>query len=80
MTKVILVVTVALSLLNGIPASAKAQGDHIRYGGHPHRLSAVERAQHFGYRSAYDAYGSDGGGNFARGNADGDFDRRNTFN
>jgi hypothetical protein len=74
-----LIGVVALSLLVVPPAAARPQRDHHHYGYH-HRMSPVQHARNFGYRSPYEAYGFDRGDDLARGNFSGDFDRRNTFN
>jgi hypothetical protein len=69
----------ALSLLVATPAVARPQRDHHHYG-YSHRMSPVQHARSFGYRSPYEAYGFDRGSDFDRGNFSDDFERRNTFN
>jgi hypothetical protein len=69
-----LIVAAALSFLVATPALAMQHSDH-------HRQSRrVQHAKKFDYRSAYRAYDFDPGDDFAPGNIDEDFARRNTFN
>ena len=69
-----LIAAAALSLLVATPALAMQHSDHHR------RPRRVQHAKKFDYRSAYRAYDLDPGDDFASGNIDDDFARRNTFN
>jgi hypothetical protein len=79
MTNLKLIGAVTLSLLVAAPAVAMPQRDHHRYG-YSHRISPVQHARNFGYRSVYDAYGFDGGNDFGRGSYPGESDHSKTFN
>jgi hypothetical protein len=69
-----LIVAAALSFFVATPALAMQHSDH-------HRQSRrVQHAKKIDFRSAYGAYDFAPGDDFAPGNIDDDFARRNTFN